>query len=295
MLGAPQSPTLRSHDAFVMAAGAPSSWRLARKTRQLDAASAAPSGWRGSGGLEPGCVRRRAPPPFVPRPSSLVPRPSSMRRAVFGGSFNPPHLGHLVVAETCADAASLDRVVWMPAATPPHKQGDPDLAPADVRLALVERAVAGNDRFVVSDLELRRAGVSYTVDTLRQLADAHPGDELALIVGGDSLSAFASWREPRAILDLARLRRLRASGLGRRQRPSLGARPGDDRGRRAARRVEHRRSVAHPRRAKRTLPRARHRSSARRGARAVSRGLTPARRNSARRGRFSTFHFFIRL
>ena len=128
-----------------------------------------------------------------------------MRLALFGGSFNPPHIGHLVVAQTCADAAGLDRVVWMPAATPPHKQGDPALAPADARLALVERAIAGNDRFAVSDLELRRAGVSYTVDTLRQLADAHPGDELALIVGGDSLSAFASWRAPREILDLASL------------------------------------------------------------------------------------------
>lgn len=128
-----------------------------------------------------------------------------MRRAVFGGSFNPPHIGHLVVAETCADAAALDRVVWMPAATPPHKQSDPDLASPDDRLALVDRAIAGNDRFAVSDLELRRAGVSYTVDTLRQLADAHPDDELALLIGGDSLSAFASWRRPREILDRARL------------------------------------------------------------------------------------------
>lgn len=123
---------------------------------------------------------------------------------LFGGSFNPPHVGHLAVAQACAEAAGLDRVLWMPAATPPHKQGDPTLAPAPARLRMVEAAIAGNDRFAVSDLELARGEVSYTVDTLRQLR-AQGADDLALIVGGDSMAAFPSWREPEAIAALAHL------------------------------------------------------------------------------------------
>ena len=128
-----------------------------------------------------------------------------MRLGLFGGSFNPPHVGHLAVAEACAEGAGLDRVVWVPAATPPHKQGRADVAPAADRLALVRAAVAGNARFGVSDAEVERAGVSYTVDTVRAVAERHPGADLALVLGGDSLAGFASWREPRAILDLARL------------------------------------------------------------------------------------------
>ena len=128
-----------------------------------------------------------------------------MRLGLFGGSFNPPHVGHLAVAEACAEALDLVRVLWMPAATPPHKQGDPTLASGPDRLALVEAAVAENDRFEASDLELRRGDVSYTVDTLRHLGDAHAGAAWHLIVGGDSLAGFASWREPREILRLARV------------------------------------------------------------------------------------------
>lgn len=128
-----------------------------------------------------------------------------MRVGVFGGSFNPPHVGHLAVAEAAAEAARLDRVLWMPAATPPHKRDDPSLASADDRLAMVRLATAGNDRFEVSDAEVAREGVSFTVDTLRALAAEHPGDAWHLILGGDSLAAFPSWREPEAIVALARL------------------------------------------------------------------------------------------
>jgi nicotinate-nucleotide adenylyltransferase len=114
-------------------------------------------------------------------------------------------VAHLAVAEAAAEAAGLDRVVWMPAATPPHKQGTDSLAPADHRLAMTRLAVQGNDRFAVSDLELRRGAVSYTVDTLRQLRAEHPGTELLLLLGGDSLAGLPTWREPEAILSLARL------------------------------------------------------------------------------------------
>ncbi|MDT0632822.1 nicotinate (nicotinamide) nucleotide adenylyltransferase [Rubrivirga sp. S365] len=125
--------------------------------------------------------------------------------ALFGGSFNPPHVGHLAVAEACAEAVGLERVLWAPAATPPHKRGHADMAPAADRLALVRAAVAGNERFEAWGGEVERGGTSYTVDTLRALAEQHPGAEIALVLGGDSLAGFASWREPRAILDLARL------------------------------------------------------------------------------------------
>ena len=136
-----------------------------------------------------------------------------MPLALFGGSFNPPHVGHQVVAEACADAADLGRVLWMPAATPPHKRDDPALAPPATRLRMTEAAVAGNARFAVSDVEVARAGVSYTVDTLRALA-ADGAGPLALIVGGDSLAGLPSWREPEAIARLARLVVYRRPGDG---------------------------------------------------------------------------------
>jgi len=133
-----------------------------------------------------------------------VPRSLPVITGLFGGSFNPPHVGHLAVAEACAEAAGLDRVLWMPAAMPPHKQGDPSLAPAETRFQMVKAAIAGNDRFEASLLEIARGKVSYTVDTLRQLRDEGVG-EMALILGGDSLAGFPRWREPEAIAGLARL------------------------------------------------------------------------------------------
>ncbi len=144
-----------------------------------------------------------------------------MPLALFGGSFNPPHIGHLAVAEACAQAAGFDRVLWVPAATPPHKQDDPSLAPADARLRMVTAAIVGNERFEASDLEVARGDVSYTVDTLRTLADEGRTD-LALIVGGDSLAGFLGWREPEAIAELARLVVYRRPG----DAVDLGALPG---------------------------------------------------------------------
>lgn len=128
---------------------------------------------------------------------------------VFGGSFSPPHNAHVAVAEAALDAvengAENGRVLWMPAATPPHKQDDANLISAEHRLAMVRLATAGNSRFEVSDLEIRRGAVSYTVDTLRVLKEEHPETELALLIGGDSLAEFATWREPEAILEMAKL------------------------------------------------------------------------------------------
>lgn len=124
---------------------------------------------------------------------------------VFGGSFNPPHVGHLAVAEAAAESAENSTVLWMPAATPPHKLDDANLVAARHRLAMTRLATEGNERFEVSDLEIQRGDISFTVDTLKALEKDFPARELVLLLGGDSLAQFHTWREPEAILDLARL------------------------------------------------------------------------------------------
>ena len=131
--------------------------------------------------------------------------PAPPALALFGGSFNPPHVGHLAVAEAAAEAAGLDRVVWMPAATNPHKRAATDVASPEHRLEMARLATAGNARFEVSDLEVRRGGASYTVDTVRQLQAEHPEAELALLLGGDSLAGFPTWHEADELLGRVRL------------------------------------------------------------------------------------------
>ena len=125
-----------------------------------------------------------------------------MRIGVYGGSFDPVHLGHLLAAECCREQAGLDRVVFVPAAVPPHKR-DRTLAPAEDRLAMLRLATGGHDAFAVSTVELDRGGVSWTVDTLAALAAAEPGVELRLILGPDALADLPTWREPGRILTLA--------------------------------------------------------------------------------------------
>lgn len=122
-----------------------------------------------------------------------------MHIGIFGGSFDPPHLAHLIVAEHVREAAGLDRVLWVPAYRSPHKADRPGTPPHH-RLAMVRLAVAGNPAFAVSDEELRREGLSYTVDTVAGLQAAHPDDAFALILGGDSFRSFARWHRPEAIV-----------------------------------------------------------------------------------------------
>jgi len=123
---------------------------------------------------------------------------------ILGGTFNPPHIGHLVMVQEALSQLGLDRVDLMPVARPPHKEvlADPG---GDVRLELCRLAVAGNERLGVSDLEVDRGGASYTVDTLRALHDRVPEHALTFIVGGDMAYSLPSWREPEAVLELARL------------------------------------------------------------------------------------------
>jgi nicotinate-nucleotide adenylyltransferase len=124
---------------------------------------------------------------------------------LLGGTFNPPHVGHLVCAMEARSQLSLDRVLLVPAGTPPHKAIDPSHPPADVRVVLCTLAAETEPGLGVLHDEVRRAGPSYTVDTLRVLHDAHPGDELTFIVGGDQALGLPDWREPETVLSLARI------------------------------------------------------------------------------------------
>lgn len=125
-----------------------------------------------------------------------------MKLGIFGGTFDPPHLGHLIVAQDVWSALGLDQVVFLPAAQPPHKRGR-EITAADIRLRMVLAAVEGDDRFTVSDVELQRAGPSFTVDTLRAVRESRPGDSLYLLIGADQVRELHTWREPGEIVNLA--------------------------------------------------------------------------------------------
>ena len=126
-----------------------------------------------------------------------------MRLGLFGGTFNPPHLAHKRLAFCAAEAAQLDKVLIIPDAEPPHQAADA-LVSGEDRLELCRRTFF-EPLFEVSDLELRRAGKSYTIDTVRALHETMQPDELFLIIGSDMLLTFHQWREYEAILSLCKL------------------------------------------------------------------------------------------
>ncbi|PCJ51427.1 MAG: nicotinate (nicotinamide) nucleotide adenylyltransferase [Candidatus Hydrogenedentota bacterium] len=126
------------------------------------------------------------------------------RIGVLGGTFDPIHNAHLDLALAALESANLDRVIFVVAARPPHKTGD-IIATAEQRLDMVRAAVGDNPKLEVSDVEIRRAGPSYTADTLDELQEAYPGARLHLIMGMDSLVDLPRWREPKRILDRAHL------------------------------------------------------------------------------------------
>jgi nicotinate-nucleotide adenylyltransferase len=138
-------------------------------------------------------------PPAVLAPVAVV--PGSI--GILGGTFDPIHHGHLVIAEEVREALGLERVVFVPAATPPHKPGRP-VTPAADRLAMARLAIAGNEAFAVSDIEVVRGGASYTVDTLAVLAET-ADTEPWFILSAEALAGLPTWRQPSRILDLARL------------------------------------------------------------------------------------------
>jgi nicotinate-nucleotide adenylyltransferase len=126
------------------------------------------------------------------------------RVGLFGGTFNPIHVGHLRAAEEVREALALERIVFVPSADPPLKRGgDERIAPARQRLRWVERAIAGNPFFAVDPLELERDGPSYTVDTLRVFGARLAPELPVFVIGSDAFVELASWREPKALLALA--------------------------------------------------------------------------------------------
>ena len=134
-----------------------------------------------------------------------------MRIGIFGGTFDPPHVGHLIVASDACIALALDRLILVPSAEPPHKRGAVK-ATAAQRLEMVRAAVRDDPRFEVDDVELRREGASYTVDTLRTMRERYPHAELLFLVGVDQMRELHSWREPREVARLARLSVLTREG-----------------------------------------------------------------------------------
>lgn len=136
-----------------------------------------------------------------------------MKLGLFGGTFDPPHNGHLIVAQDALSALGLDRIIFIPAGAPPHKQ-DRRITPAPGRLAMLEAALQGDARFEIDPLELGREGPSYTVDTIAEIRSRHPGDELFLLIGADQFAEFGTWRDPAKIATLARVAVLTRSGAG---------------------------------------------------------------------------------
>jgi nicotinate-nucleotide adenylyltransferase len=127
-----------------------------------------------------------------------------VRLGLLGGTFNPPHIGHLVCATQAVDELELDRVLLVPVNQPPHKAAEADPG-VEHRVELCRRAVAGNEQLDVSLVDAEVAGPSFTVGTLSRLHDRCPGDQLTFIVGGDMAFSLPTWREPEAILELAEL------------------------------------------------------------------------------------------
>jgi nicotinate-nucleotide adenylyltransferase len=136
------------------------------------------------------------------------------RVGILGGTFNPPHVGHLVMAQEAREQLGLDRVVLMPVAVPPHKEADGDPGAA-VRLTLARLAAEGEQGLEVSTAEIDRGGASFTVDTLRELHERYPEQELTFIVGADMAHSLPAWREPERILELARLAVAEREGIAR--------------------------------------------------------------------------------
>jgi nicotinate-nucleotide adenylyltransferase len=124
-----------------------------------------------------------------------------MRVGILGGTFDPIHVGHVAAASAALECASLDRVLFVPSAQPPHRAAA--LAQAEDRLEMCRLAIAGEPRFEVSDLEIRRGGRSYTVDTLRELKRLRPTDDLFLILGWDAAKLLRTWRDPVEVVELA--------------------------------------------------------------------------------------------
>lgn len=123
-----------------------------------------------------------------------------MKTGVFGGTFNPVHKGHIMLAEYCMDSVGLDRIIMIPTAVPPHKISN-NLASENDRLNMCKLACRGKENFFVSDIEIKRQGKSYTYETLTQLKEIYPDDHLYTIMGADMFLTLNRWKNPEIIFE----------------------------------------------------------------------------------------------
>jgi nicotinate-nucleotide adenylyltransferase len=127
-----------------------------------------------------------------------------MKLGILGGTFNPPHIGHLIIAESVRDQLKLDKILFVPSYSPPHKLYSQVALPTQ-RYEMVEIALEKNRNFSVSDIEIAREGKSYTIDTINTLMGIYPGSQLYLIIGLDNLMDFSDWKSPNDIISKVEL------------------------------------------------------------------------------------------
>ncbi len=129
-----------------------------------------------------------------------------MKVCLFGGTFDPPHLGHLIIAQTIFEAENFDQIVFVPAYQPPHKNGI-KISPVDQRLEMLNIAIKENPNFIISDLEIERKGLSYSIDTIMEYKKQNnlKSNELFYLMGSDSLKQFKKWKDPKMIIDESRV------------------------------------------------------------------------------------------
>lgn len=126
-----------------------------------------------------------------------------MKIGILGGTFNPIHIGHLILAEEAREKLGLDKVIFVPAYLPPHKDNS-DIATAGVRFTMIKLAIKGNRYFFVSDIEIKRDGKSYTIDTLKEFKKKYPRDELYFISGSDLLKYLDEWKDLSEIIRMVK-------------------------------------------------------------------------------------------
>jgi nicotinate-nucleotide adenylyltransferase len=131
-----------------------------------------------------------------------------MKIGIFGGTFNPPHYGHLIVAEFIREEVGLDKIIFIPCSIPPHKQNNEylsQIASPEHRFEMVKLAIIGNKFFEVSDIEINRSGVSYTIDTVNYFVSNFPEEKFYLLIGADQFAEFHTWRKPDEIVQKVNL------------------------------------------------------------------------------------------
>ncbi len=129
-----------------------------------------------------------------------------MKTCLFGGTFDPPHFGHLIVAQTIFEAEHFDKIVFVPAHIPPHKM-ERKISSVSLRLDMLKMATMDNPNFEISDIELKRGGISYSLETIQTYKEQTGlgGDDLYYLIGSDSLKQFQAWQNPKAILEECQL------------------------------------------------------------------------------------------